>query len=78
MCSRYVNLFLERTEHAQEPAGSQASLGNFAIAEAGQLELSNRDKDLAKEVLAICEKEGAEALERAKRAMKPWWKRILS
>jgi hypothetical protein len=75
-CSRYVNLFLERTEHATRPAGSQASLGNFAIAEAGQLELSNRDKELAKKTLALCESEGTEAHERAKRAMKPFWKRI--
>jgi hypothetical protein len=76
-CSRYVNLFLDRTEHAKPPSdGSQAALGNFAIAEAGQLELSNRDKQLAKEVLVICEKEGQEAYERAKRALKPWWKKI--
>lgn len=78
-CSRYVNLFLERTEHAPPPAdSSQAALGNFAIAEAGQLELSNRDKVLAKQVLSICEQEGAEALDRAKRALKPWWKRVFS
>jgi hypothetical protein len=33
---------------------------------------------LAKQVLAICEQEGAAALERAKRAMKPWYKRIFN
>lgn len=76
-CSRYVNLFLERTEHAKPPEGSQASLGNFALAEAGQLELSNRDKELARQVLALCEQEGEEALARAKRALRPWWKKII-
>jgi hypothetical protein len=76
-CSRYVDLFLDRTEHAPAPGTSQASHGNFEIAEAGQLELSNRDKELAKKVLHICEQEGAAALARAKRAMKPWWKRII-
>lgn len=79
MCSRYVDLFLERTEHARPPAGdSSKEWVNFGTAEAGQLELSNRDKTLAKKVLGICEQEGAAALDRAKRAMKPWWKRILS
>lgn len=75
-CSRYVDLFLERTEHAKAPDGSQASLGNFALAEAGQLELSNRDKELAKLTLHMCELEGEEAYERAKKALRPWWKRI--
>lgn len=73
-----MNLFLERTEHAPPPSGTQASLGNFAIAEAGQVELSNRDKALAKQVLLMCEKEGAEGKKRAERAMKPWFKRIFS
>lgn len=75
-CSRYVNLFLERTEHATPPTGTQASLGNFALAEAGQLELSNRDKELARKVLEMCEQEGQAAYERAKHALRPWWKRI--
>jgi hypothetical protein len=74
-----VNLFLERTEHAPPPAdGSQAALANFAIAEAGQVELSNHDKALAKKVLAVCEAEGDEALAEAKRRLKPWYKRIFS
>lgn len=78
-CSRYVNLFLERTEHARPPADdSSKEWVNFGGAEAGQLELSNRDKALAKQVLVMCEREGAEALARAKRAMKPWYKRIFS
>lgn len=77
-CSRYVNLFLERTEHAAAPEGGQASYANFAIAEAGQLELSNRDKELAQLTLQMCELEGEEALAAAKKALKPWWKRIFS
>jgi hypothetical protein len=77
-CSRYVDLFLDRTEHAPAPGTTQASHGSFEIAEAGQLELSNRDKELAKKVLHMCEQEGSAALARAKRAMKPWWKRIVS
>jgi hypothetical protein len=77
-CSRYVDLFLDRTEHAPTPGTTQASHGNFEIAEAGQLELSDRDKLLAKQVLHMCEKEGDDALARAKHAMKPWWKRIVS
>ena len=72
-----MNLFLERTAHANPPVdGSQAALGNFAIAEAGQLELSNRDKELAQLTLQMCELEGEEALAAAKQALKPWWKRI--
>lgn len=74
-----MNLFLERTEHAVPPADASSNEWvNFGTAEAGQLELSNHGKALAKQVLALCEQEGAEALERAKRAMKPWWKRIFS
>lgn len=74
-----MNLFLERTDHARPPADdSSKEWVNFGGAEAGQLELSNRDKELAKRVLAMCEQEGAEALERARHAMKPWWKRIFS
>lgn len=78
MCSRYVNLFLERTEHATPPANdSSKEWVNFGVAEAGQLELSNRDKAIARKVLTMCEEEGAEALERAKRTLRPWWRRIL-
>lgn len=78
-CSRYVNLFLERTEHARPPADdSSKEWVNFGGAEAGQLEVSNRDKELAKQVLVICEQEGADALKRAQRAMKPWYRRIFS
>lgn len=72
-----MNLFLERTEHAKPPANDTSSEWvNFAVAEAGQLELSNRDKELAHLMLQQCELEGEEALERAKQALKPWWKRI--
>lgn len=72
-----MNLFLERTEHARPPADDRSrEWVNFGVAEAGQVEISNRDKDLAKKVLLMCEAEGAEALERAKRSLKPWWKRI--
>jgi hypothetical protein len=72
-----VNLFLERTAHAKPPASEDSNEWvNFATAEAGQLELSNRDKELAKLTLQMCELEGEEALARAKRAMRPWWKRI--
>jgi hypothetical protein len=77
-CSRYVDLFLDRTEHAPAPGTSQASHVAFEAAEAGQLELSDRDKVLAKQVLHMCEQEGADALARAKRSMKPFWKRIFS
>jgi hypothetical protein len=78
-CSRYVNLFLERTEHAAPPASEASNAWiNFGVAEAGQLELSNKDKELAKLTLQMCELEGEEALARAKRALKPWWKRIFS
>lgn len=72
-----MDLFLERTEHAAPPA-SDASKDwiNFSVAEAGQLELSNKDKELAKLTLHMCELEGEEALARAKKALRPWWKRI--
>lgn len=78
LCSRYVNLFLERTEHAAPPDGSQAGLGKFAVDEASRVELANRDKAMARKVLSICETEGAEAKARAVRAMKPWYKRVFS
>lgn len=63
-----MNLFLDPTEHAPPPASSQASHGEFEVAEAGQLELANRDKGLAKKVLGICEQEQIDAATRAKRA----------
>ena len=49
---------------------------NFAVAEAGKLNLSNRDKQLAKQVLHLCEQEGLDATARAKHDAKPWYKKI--
>lgn len=77
LCSRYVNLFLEATPHARPPADANSKEWvNFGTAEAGQLELSNHDKDLAKKMLGVCEQDGAEALAKAKRSLKPWYKKI--
>lgn len=77
MCSRYVNLFLERTEHSTPPVDETSKEWvNFGVAQSGQLELSNRDKTLAKKMLETCEAEGAEASERARRALRPWYKKI--
>lgn len=76
-CSQYVNQFLKRTEHAPAPAdASQAEHARFEVAEAGQLELSDMDKFLAKQTLGICEKEGQAAYDRARKALKPWWRKI--
>lgn len=76
-CSRYTNLFLETTEHARPPADdSSKEWVNFATAEAGQLEIANRDKQLARQVGEMCEQEGAEARERALKAIKPWYRKI--
>jgi hypothetical protein len=33
---------------------------------------------MAKQTLFICEKESKDAYDRAKKALKPWWKRIFS
>ena len=78
LCSRYVNLFLDATPHARPPASAASNEWvNFGTAEAGQLELSNHDKSLAKQMLGICEQEGVDALARAKRSLKPWYKKIL-
>lgn len=75
-CSRYVKLFLERTEHARPPADdSSREWVSFGVAAAGQLELANKDKELALRMLEMCEAEGAAALERARQALRPWWRR---
>lgn len=72
-----MDLFLQRTAHAKPPANdSSEEWVNFGVAEAGQLELSNRDKELGRLTLQLCELEGEAALERAKRALRPWWKKI--
>ena len=76
-CSRYADLFLDPTEHAAPPAGADSKdWVNFAVAEAGKLNLSNRDKQLAKQVLHLCEQEGLDATARAKHDAKPWYKKI--
>ncbi len=76
-CSRYVNPFLEETAHAAAPANEESrEWVGFAVSEAGQLEVSNRDKRLAKGVLDTCEQETQEAADRAARKAKPWYKRI--
>jgi hypothetical protein len=78
-CSRYVNPFLEVTAHAAPPASADSKdWVGFAVAEAGQLELSNHDKALARQVLGVCETETQEAHDRAARAVKPWYKRIFN
>ena len=68
---------MEETPHAPPPetAASKDWVG-FGVAEAGQVELANRDKRLADEVLTVCEQETAEAHERAAKKAKPWYKRI--
>lgn len=76
-CSDYVPQSLwEATPHAPPPATSQASHGNFEIAEAGQLEKANADKAGTQHIITTCERKKQEALERAKRRNSPWWKRI--
>lgn len=76
-CSRYVKPFLEETKHAKGPASAASNEWvNFGVAEAGQLELANRDKKLADQVLTICEEENQAALDRAAKRAKPWYRRI--
>jgi hypothetical protein len=66
------------TPDARTPASAAANEWvNFGVAEAGQLQMSNHDKSLAKQMLGICEQDGADALARAKRSLKPWYKKIL-
>ena len=73
-----MNLFLEKTEHARPPADdSSKEWVNFGIAQTGQLNLSNRDKELAQLMLQQCELEGEGALTRARQALKPWYRRLL-
>lgn len=75
-CSRYVDPFLEATRHAAPPASAASNdWVNFGVAEAGQVELANRDKHLARSVLATCEQETQEAFDTAARRAKPWWRR---
>lgn len=76
-CSRYVGPFLTPTPHAPPPTDdSSKEWVGFGVAEAGQLELSNRDKTLAGQVLTVCEAETQEAFDRAARRVKPWYRRI--
>ena len=73
-----MDLFLEQTPHAKPPADdSSQEWVNFGIAQTGQLNLSNRDKELAHLMLQQCELEGEEALARARRALRPWYRKIL-
>lgn len=76
-CSRYVDPFLDATPHAAPPASADSNdWVNFGVAEAGQVELANRDKQLARSVLGVCEQETQEAFDRAARQARPWWRRI--
>lgn len=76
-CSEYVPpQWWEATPHAPPPGTTQASHGNFEIAEAGQLEKANDDKGAIKHVITVCERKQDEAMERAKKRNATWYKRI--
>jgi hypothetical protein len=64
------------TPHAAPPGTSQASHGDFELAETGQLEKANADKAGTKHIITTCERKKHEAAERAKRQLEPWYKRI--
>ncbi len=77
-CLDYVpGGMLEDTKHAAPPATAAGNdWVNFGIAEAGQLEKANVDKRGAKHILTVCETKKREALARAARRNKPWYRRI--
>lgn len=73
-CSEYVEPFLEETPHAAPPANNQdVSWVNFGIAEAGQVEMANRDKANAAHVLTVCERNQQKAQERSRKRARKWW-----
>lgn len=76
-CSDYVPIQLwAPTPHAPPPGTSQASHGQFEIAEAGQLEKANGDKGATHFIITTCEQKKRDAMARAQRMAKPWWQRI--
>lgn len=76
-CSRYVDPFLEETDHAQAPKDERSNEWvNFSINEAGQLNIANRDKVLGKRVLHTCEADAQQAYDEAKKKAGPWYKRL--
>ena len=64
------------TLHAPPPGPGQASHGSFEVAEAGQLEKANADKDGTHYIITVCEQKKATALATAKKRNAPWYKRI--
>lgn len=76
-CSEYVPQMLwDRTPHAQPPGTSQASHGQFEVAEAGQLEKANDKPPAIQHIITTCEANKKKAVERAKKRIEPWWKRV--
>ncbi len=78
VCLDYVPPeMLQDTKHAAPPASAAGNdWVNFGIAEAGQLEKANADKRGSTHILTVCEKKKKEALERATRRNKPWYRKI--
>jgi hypothetical protein len=76
-CSDYVPPQLwSATPHASPPGTSQASHGQFEIAEAGQLEKANGDKGAVHYIVTVCEQKRRDATAKAQRLTKPWWRKI--
>lgn len=76
-CSDYVpDSLWARTEHAPPPGTSQASHGAFEVAEAGQLEKANDKPPAIQHIITTCEANKLKAVQRAKRKLEPWYKRI--
>jgi hypothetical protein len=65
------------TPHAPAPQNSaENEWVNFGIAEAGQLNIANRDKRLSQELCQKIEAANDAAAKAAERRNKHWWQRI--
>lgn len=75
-CSKLIHPSLRKhTDSAVGPEdGSKEALWAFGIRQTGQLDKANVDKDVILYTVDECEKQKAEAEERARKRLKPWWK----
>jgi hypothetical protein len=71
-CSKYVPVDMwAATPHAKPPGTSQASHGDFELAEAGQLEKSNADKAGSQHILMFCEQKYDEMIKAIQKKAHP-------
>lgn len=75
-CSKLVSPELKKpTPSAKGPADdSKLELGTFGLRQTGQLDKANVDKGAVVYTYEECERQNAEALKRAAKRVKPWWR----